>query len=79
MNAALMRAHKRAPHDLGRVVVQAQVVEGELERLTRRLEEPGDQARDVERRLPAVRQRVNLDQGCCFARSDALYARFFAW
>jgi hypothetical protein len=79
VNAALVRADQRAPHEVGYVVVEPKVVEGELEGLAGRLDELGDQPCDVERRLPAVRQRVNLNQGCCFARSDALYARFFAW
>jgi hypothetical protein len=48
--------------DLLRVVVEADVVERELERLTRRLEERGDFPGDVDRLLPAVRQGVDLDR-----------------
>jgi hypothetical protein len=42
--------------------VQAHVVEGELERLLRRLDERGEQARDVGGGLAAVPERVDLDQ-----------------
>jgi hypothetical protein len=52
--------------------VQSQVVERQLERLARAVDKRGDLARDVEGRLPAVGERVNVDQVCCFARSDAL-------
>jgi len=79
VHAALVRCDECAPNDVGGVVVQPKVVQGELEGLAGGLYEPFDQACDVERRLSAVGKRVNLDQVCCFARSDALYARFFAW
>jgi hypothetical protein len=71
-----VRTDERAAHDLGRLVVQANVVERELEGLLGRLDEVGDQARNVQRRLAAVGEGVNLDQTCSFARNDALYARF---
>jgi hypothetical protein len=79
VHAPLVRGDERTVNDRRGVVVQPEVVERELERLARPVEKRSDPARDVERRLPAVRERVNLDQGCCLARSDALYARFFAW
>jgi hypothetical protein len=79
MHSPLVRADERAANDVGGLVVQAQVVQRELERLPRLGEKRCDQACDLERRLAALGQGVNLDQGCCFARSDALYARFFAW
>jgi len=72
VHAPLVRADERALNDRRRFVVQPEVVEGQLERLARPVEKRGDSARDVERRLPAVRERLNLDQGCCLARSDGL-------
>jgi hypothetical protein len=57
-----VRADERVPHDVGRVVVQAQVVERELERLLRGRDEVRDSVRDVERGLPAVGQRVDGDR-----------------
>jgi hypothetical protein len=70
-----VRTDDCAAHDLGRLVVQPNIVERELEGLLGRLDEVGDQARDVQRGLAAVRECVNLDQAWSFARSDALYAR----
>jgi hypothetical protein len=62
VDAAVVRADERVPHDVGRVVVQAQVVERELERLLRGRNEVRDSVRDVERGLPAVGQRVDGDR-----------------
>jgi hypothetical protein len=42
--------------------VQAHVVEGELERLLRRLDERREEARDVGSGLAAVLERVDVDQ-----------------
>jgi uncharacterized protein YfcZ (UPF0381/DUF406 family) len=67
-----VRADERGAHNVGRVVVQAEVVERELERLADRFDELRDHPCNVDRLLAAVRERVNLDQGCRFARSDAL-------
>jgi hypothetical protein len=78
VDAALGRADERSADDVARLVLQPDVVERELERLTRTLDERRDLPRDVQRRLAAVGEGVNLDQGCCFARIDALCARFFA-
>jgi hypothetical protein len=64
VDAALVRADECAADDLRRVVLQPDVVERELERLPRPVDEGRDPARDVQRRLPAVRERVDLDQGC---------------
>jgi hypothetical protein len=71
VHAAFVRAGERAPDDVGGVVVQPDVVEGELERLARSSDEARELVRDVERLLAAVGERANPDQGC-FARSDAL-------
>jgi hypothetical protein len=62
-----VRADERLAHDVCRLVlcwlvVEAQVVEGELERLLRLVQERRDPARDFERRLPAVGECVDLDQ-----------------
>ena len=74
-----MRADERAADDVARLVLKPNVVERQFERLPRAVDERRDLPRDVQRRLAAVGESVNLDQGCCFARSDALCARFFAW
>ncbi len=72
VHAALMGADERPAHDVSRVVMQAKVVERELERLADRSDELRDHPCNVDRPLAAVRERVNPDQGCRFARSDAL-------
>jgi len=79
VHSTLVRADQRGADDIRRLVVQTNVIEGELQRLARAVDERRDLLRDLERRLAAVREGVDLDQGCCFARSDALYTRFFAW
>jgi hypothetical protein len=79
VDAPLVRADERAADDSGRLAMQPDVVERELESLACVVDERRDLPRDLERRLAAVSEGVNLDQGSCFARSDALCARFFAW
>jgi hypothetical protein len=74
-----VRADEGSADDVRRLVVQPDVVERQFEGLPRTVDERRDLARDIQRRLAAVGESVNVDQGCCFARSDALYARFFAW
>jgi uncharacterized protein (DUF2336 family) len=64
VDAALVRADKRAADDVSRPVFQPDVVEGKLERFARALDERRDLPRNVERRLAAVGECVNLDQGC---------------
>jgi hypothetical protein len=66
-----VRADERVADDVGCVVLQADVVERDLERPLGPVEERAELARDVERLLPAVGERVELDQGC-LALSDAL-------
>ena len=67
MHASLVRGDECVLNDLLGVVVQADVVERELERLARRLEERCDLARDVDRRLAPVGEGVDLDQVLCRA------------
>ena len=52
-----------APARLARLVVQADAIERKLERLACLGDEVGDSARDVEGRLPAVGECVDVDQG----------------
>ena len=75
MDASVVRADERGTDDVVGPVLQPDVVERELERLARAVDERRDLLRDVQRRLAAVGESVNLDQGCCFVRSDALCAR----
>ena len=63
MHATLVRADQCVADDISGVVVQANVVEGELERLARAVDERRDPPRDVQRRLPAVGEGVDLDRG----------------
>jgi hypothetical protein len=72
-----VRADERVLDHLCRVVVQADVVEGELERLAGRLDEGRDLVRDVERGLPAVGEGVNLDQGFSLAAALPFRLRFY--
>src|ERR671935_222044 len=64
-SARTTSAPGRLPHDVCCLVVKLQVVERELERLTRGLDESGNQPRNVGRGLTPVSQRVDLDQVCC--------------
>jgi hypothetical protein len=63
-----------ATHPLGLGVVQAQVVEREVERLARAVEEGADVFRDRQRRLAPVAERAELDHqvGVCPARTACL-------
>ena len=79
MDAALVRADECVADDVARLVLQPDVIERQFEGLPCAVDERRDLPRDVQRRLAAVGESVNVDQGCCFARSDALCARFFAW
>jgi hypothetical protein len=79
MDAALVRADECVADDVARLVLQPDVIERQFEGLPCAVDERRDLPRDVQRRLAAVGERVNVDQDCCFARSDALCARFFAW
>ena len=62
VDTALVRTDESVPHDVPGVVVQADIVERELERSLGAVEEPGELARDVESQLAAVGERVQLDQ-----------------
>jgi hypothetical protein len=62
VDAALVRADQRVTDDIRRVVVQSDVVERKLQRLAGALDEGRDPPRDVQRRLAAVGEGVNLDQ-----------------
>jgi hypothetical protein len=64
MNPTLVRPDERGPHDLRCVVVEPDVVERQLEGLLRAVDERRDLPRDLQRRLAAVGESVNLDQGC---------------
>ena len=70
--AAFVRADERTADDVSRPVLQPDVVEGELERLARALDERRDPPRDVERRLAAIGEGVNLDQGRYRSRRAAV-------
>jgi hypothetical protein len=56
---------------------QPEVVERDVERLLRAAEELDEGVRNLVGGLAPVGERPDLDQ--VFARSDALYARFFSW
>jgi hypothetical protein len=62
VNAALVRADERITDDVVGPVLQPDVVERELEGLARAVDERRDLLRDVQRRLAAVGERVNLDE-----------------
>jgi hypothetical protein len=68
VHATLVRADQCAAHDVRGVVVQANVVEGELERLTGAVDERRDFSRNIKRRLAAVGEGVNFDQDLRFGR-----------
>jgi hypothetical protein len=76
-DAALVRGDERGQDERRRTGLDADVVQGEVETRFRRVDEIGDLTRDRRRRLPAVDERRQLDQG--LARSAALWARFCAW
>jgi hypothetical protein len=64
VHATLVRADQCVADDIPGVVVEANVVEGELERLARAVDERRDPPRDIKRRLAAVGEGVNVDQDC---------------
>ena len=61
-DAALLRADERSLDDLGRLVVESDVVERELEARACGAEELGDLVRDVDGALPAVAVEPEVDQ-----------------
>ena len=63
--------------DVGRRVVQADVVERDVEAVLGRVDELGDRLRDLGGVLSPVRERANFDQERS-ARIFALCARFFS-
>jgi hypothetical protein len=56
------RCDERGADDLGGLVVEADVVEGEIERGAGAADEVGDRVGDVERRLAAVGQQPESDR-----------------
>jgi hypothetical protein len=64
-HAAAGGALERPDYERPRLVAEPEVVERELERPLGGVEEAGDVAGDVERALPAVGQRADVDQACC--------------
>jgi hypothetical protein len=76
-DAALLCFDQGVGDELGRLVVQADVVERELQRPFRGAHKLGDFACDVDGGLAAVAVRPELDHALA-ARSEALNARFAA-
>jgi hypothetical protein len=76
---ALRRVDDRALDDVAQRLWEMEVVDRDLERALGRRDKAGERLRRGLGRLPAVRQRAELDQGALAARSDALCARFAAW
>jgi hypothetical protein len=72
VHAALVRADERTADDVSRPVLQPDVVERELQRLSRALDEGRDLSRNFERGLPAVGEGMNLDQGRYRSRRAAV-------
>jgi hypothetical protein len=64
VDAAPGRSDERADDDRCRLRPEPEVVEGELERPLRRVQEGADLPRDVDRALAAVGQRPDVDQAC---------------
>ena len=60
-HAARGRVAQRARHQVARLARQADVVEGQVERLARLAQEGRDAVRDLERRLTARIKRIGLD------------------
>jgi negative regulator of sigma E activity len=69
-NAASVRIAHRAADDMGEVVGQVQVIDGDVEGVLRRADEVGKEVRDVGGRLAAVGQCADFDR---------LYSRLAAW
>ena len=76
-DAALRRADESVSDGVADGTGEPEVVERDVERLLRALQELDDAVRDLVGGLAAVGERSDVDQ--VFARSEALYARFFAW
>jgi hypothetical protein len=76
-DAALRRADEGVADCVADRAGEPEVVQRDVERLLRAVEEVDDDARDLVGGLAAVGERPDLDQ--VFARSEALYARFFSW
>jgi hypothetical protein len=70
VHTALRCGRERARDELVRLRAERVVVDRDLECPLGALEERGEQLRDLDRGLPAVRERAKLDQRC--ARSFAL-------
>ena len=77
-DAAYLRADERLRDDLGRLVVEPDIVEREVEALLRLPEKRRHLVRHVDGRLASVAVEAELDQPAA-ARSDALWARFADW
>ena len=76
-DAALRRADESVSDGVADGTGEPEVVERDVERLLRAVEEADDGASDFVGRLAAVGERADLDQ--VFARCEALYARLAAW
>ena len=76
-DTVLRRADEGACDGVAQGSGQPQIVERDVQRLLSAVEELEEPVRDLVGRLRAVGERADLDQ--VFARSEALYARFFAW
>jgi hypothetical protein len=61
------------------LVGEPEVVDRDVEAALGGLDERGECARDLDRRLAAVGERPELDQPACCAFIRALYARFASW
>src|SRR5205823_13863424 len=77
-HALLRRAFDRSRDEPLGLVGEAEVVDRDLERSLRGGDEVGEGVRDLDRRLPAVAERPELDQPAC-ARMRALSSRLAAW
>ena len=78
VDAARLRRDEAGLQELGRLAVQADVVQGELEAPLGRSQERHHLARDILRALTSVAVGAELDQALA-ARIEALYALFAAW
>jgi hypothetical protein len=72
VNAAVVRADECVADDVVGPVFQPDVVERELKGFTRTVDELRDPARDVQRCLTSIGERVNVDQGCFFTSASTL-------
>ena len=85
LDAALHGGEERGEYERPGAGLEADVVEGEIERRARLREKAGDSARDVGRTLPAFGEGLDADgrepagrvrHAVCTARRAALCARF---